>query len=164
MKHVIDTIATDHHSLTRSERAHAENCAMCGNQLRMMQRIEDGIQSIPAASAPVPEKLRSLVFARIREPLYQIWHILAAGTLAFVSPFFLKHFVEQRGLQLSGDMLTVVFAGYGILIVLLIVPLSYRLFDLFNEDVHDLEHRVDAFLDQNPVRSLGVAIRKRVGF
>ena len=164
MNHIIEAITTDHHALTRAERTHATGCPLCAAHLRMMQRIESGIANIPPAPKPVPEALRQFVFRRIREPFYRVWHILFVGLLVFLSPLFLRYFAAHGGMQLSGDMLTLVFAGYGILIMLLILPLSYRLFDLWGDDVHDLEHRVDAFLDENPLRSLGVAIRKRVGF
>ena len=167
MNHVLDIIATDHYTLTRAERAHADQCPLCGSELRMMERIERGIANLPPTPQTVPARLRSLVFQRIGEPMYRLWHILAAGFLVFVSPLFLRHFAQHGGMQLSGDMLTVVFAGYGILIVLLILPLSYRLFEMFNADVHDFEHRVDALLDHHPLRAIGamgVAIRKRVGF
>ncbi len=164
MNHIIENILWDHGSLNAAEQRHLSECAACRHQLAMVERIEDGIQNLPSAPVLVPERLRVLVFRRIREPLYRVWHILAAGSFVLVSPFFLRHYALNKEMQLSGDMLTVVFAGYGVLLLLLILPLSHRLFDLFSDGVHDFEHRVDAFLGDNPLRSMGGAIRKRVGF
>lgn len=163
--HYLTDIQRDHAALRPAALAHIEACSMCRNELRMMQRIERAVTELPRAPQAVPEKLRVMVFRRLSEPFYRIWHVLAAGLLVLVSPLFIKRLAgHYAGVQLSQDMQLVLFAMYGLLLLLLLLPLTYRLLDAYNQDIHDLERSADDFLEHHSLRRFGGAIRKRVGF
>ena len=94
-------------------------------EYELARRIEDGITRL--ATRPVPGRLRSMVFGALYQPAYRVWHILAATLLLGVAPLFLAH--SFRNLPgLGSGWIASMFALYGVLILVLMMPLAFQIF------------------------------------
>ena len=166
-EHYIEEITANHHALSEAARAHIKDCPTCRTELKMMLRIEQGVAELP--EQPVPPSLRQRVFRRIFQPAYNAWHLAITGIVLLLSPVLLQYMAGAKiGPTLPRDFQIGLFSLYGVLIFFVAVPISFRLFQNFGDDIHDMEHRVDDFLDnfdaQESLRNLGARFRKRVGF
>ncbi len=152
MKHYIEEIRQDTAGLTQEARRHLRECAACSREYQIMRAVETGIESMTESSVPAELKIR--IFARISSPVYRLWHLLAAALMLASSPVLLKYLLTKNpSLYLNEYTLISLFVYFGILIVLVLLPLTFQLFGQYETKIHEIEKAFDHYLE-HPVRNL----------
>lgn len=156
MIHFKEEIQRDHLHLSQDALIHIDTCPECRVEYRIMTSIEHGIAGIPLLA--LPRGLRDQIFARVLRPVYQIWHLLAGALFAIAGPFVLARAMDPQ-MQFGERTLAALFAGYGVLLVALSVPLAHYLLSSHRSRVGDFEKEVDELLD-HPLKELGRLIKR----
>ncbi len=156
MMHFKEEIQKDHLRLSNEALLHIDSCRECRAEYRIMTAIEHGIAGIPLLA--VPRALREQIFSRVLRPVYQIWHLIAGGLFALAGPLVLARAMDPQ-MQFGERTLAALFAGYGVLLVGLTMPLAHYLLSTYRSRVGDFEKEVDELLD-HPLKELGRLIKR----
>ena len=157
--HYIKEIQREHTNLSPAARKHIHECDSCKIEYETMLHIQDGVRHMPRFAVPPELKLR--VLKKILNPVYSFWHIMVSGILLLASPLFLRYMAGNvADFNLSQDMLIFLFALYGALLVLIILPVAFKLIQSYSEDIHDIERSLDDMLD-HPAKSIAGVFRKK---
>lgn len=108
----------------------------------------------PRPEKPVPAILRQMVFGRLQQPLYKVWHLLLALAVLALSPLLLLQFstADPHLVQSNQDIKILMYIGFGLFTFLLLFPLSWMLWE-------SLDHR-DPDWDKNPLGVLAAAFHR----
>lgn len=145
MNHCLESIRTDHHSLTEKELTHVQVCEQCRTEYNLMQKMEKAIQSVP--DSPVPLSLKNIVMQRVIVPVYKMWHVVAVLIVAIASPALFSYLARVLKVTDEYLVLTTVLL-YAILVPLLILPLTNMVFRKYRNRVESFSGSVDAYLEE----------------
>ncbi len=146
---IIQEIRRDHRNLSAEARAAVESNATVRAEYEAMSAIEKGIQTMPMR--PVPLRLKTLVFERILQPAYNFWHLGIAVVLLALSPIMLQSLLRQTdAILMDRAALIGIYALYGVLTSLLILPLSFALFQQYKDKIENFKDSLDAYLENSP--------------
>lgn len=144
MTHYLNEIRSDHGTLSAEARTHIEMCELCAAEMRLMSRIETGIRSIPHRE--VPSHLAAAVIRRIFSPMYRLWHLVAGTLLVMSGPMV---FLKAREIVPNGfttNLSTAIYIFYGILVFVMLFPLSSMLLGMYGSRVKEVSEKFDDYL------------------
>ncbi|MBI3394670.1 MAG: hypothetical protein HY042_02430 [Spirochaetia bacterium] len=158
MRHWIEEIRTDTRTLPSDARAHIDECGLCRTEYRLMHAIETGLMGLPLGMVPAAMRRRVMegVAAVALAPAYKTWQLLIAVIVTIVSPIALA---RSKFLGIDDDATAVLFGLYGVLTVLVVLPISFQLFSAYRKRFEKLERDFDAVLD-HPIKEIGRMLKK----
>lgn len=122
----------------------AQNHPVGRRELRIAGSIAGGVADLPRLS--VPARLRAMVLDRLRKPAYRWYHLAATAALAAISPIAWQQ--SGGGLQIAEGMLPWVFLAFGLLNLMLVLPLAAHIYLHRRGDLEELGRSFDDYLDQ----------------
>ena len=89
----------------------------------------------------------------MQRPKYKIWHYVLTTALLLISPLLIAQLVQTNTAHMSENVLTLTYSIFGIIAVLMLIPIAYKLLYTYNKSIENLENRFDEYLDK-PIKSL----------
>ena len=128
-KHYRKQIIEDSENLDGFASAHIQGCVSCQAELNRIQKIEAVLSNLP--ELPYPGQLKSDILRILWEqPAYSLWQLLFGTFLLLISPLVMQYLILNKpGIELHKNMLILIFTIYGILISLVMVVISYRIYN-----------------------------------
>ncbi|MCR9145264.1 MAG: hypothetical protein NXI24_23700 [bacterium] len=121
-------------------------------EARIASSIAGGIGELPRLS--VPARLRAMVLDRLGRPAYRWYHIAAAAMLAALSPIVFQEAQISGALAIEAHWMPWVYISFGLLNVMLVVPVAFHIFLNRRDDIEQLGRSFDDYLE-SPGRFLG---------
>ena len=143
MKHYFEEIIRDHEELDAVALKHIESCSVCSKELLLMQKITNSISEMPEQRMPFAYKEQLLKL--IQQPRYKIWHYLWTTLLLAISPLVLARFLRSSNIN-SPDLLYTVYAVFGSLAVIMLIPIATKLLYNYQHSVEEIEKTFDDYL------------------
>lgn len=148
-KLLIQKIYTISSSLTKKELEDIQKSAYLKTELEIASRLDASIKAMEHEKFTPPPGLRNLVMRKILEPAYKIWHVLVVMFIIVISPVFLTWESEEYDGLLEQHLLITIFIYYGILITLLLLPLSYQIISKHRKKMEHIKDNFDEYLDSS---------------
>lgn len=123
----------------------AKTTAVGRREVRISRGIASGVEDLPRLS--VPARLRALVLDRLRGPAYRWYHIAAAVMFAGLSPIVFQHAQVNGVLTINSTWLPWVFFFFGLLNLMLVVPLAFHILLNRRDDIEELGRSFDDYLE-----------------
>ncbi len=131
--------------LSPEAEAFAQSHPIGRREARIARSIAEGVADQPRLS--VPARLRALVLDRLRRPAYRWYHIAAAGMLAALSPLIFQQAQGEGALAVDAAWMPWVYICFGLLNVMLVVPLAFHIFLNRRDDIEELGRSFDDYLE-----------------
>lgn len=120
----------------------AEQHPVGRRERRIAGSIAEGVAELPRMS--VPARLRAMVLDRLRKPAYRWYHLAATAGLAAISPIAWQH---SGALSVAPGMLPWVFLAFGLLNLVLVVPLAAHIYMNRRGELEELGRSFDDYLE-----------------
>ena len=155
-KDMLLKIYTQSEDLSKSDLAKIHASKHLQNELLIAKNLNKKIKALPREPFSPPPRLRELVFRKIFQPAYKIWHILLVMFIIILSPVFLAWEVEIFENIIEDNLLVIIFIYYGVLITLLLLPLSFQLMTKHKNRFEGFQHQFDDYLDTSITKAKNI--------
>lgn len=141
----LQQIHDEHKSLTEEQKTHVKQCSECKKELAVMISIEKSVRSFPMRA--IPEAFRQRLVDHVLRPSYRIWQLVLSLGLVMLTPVLINHYLlGSNGWQALHYTIAI---SSGVLAFLILIPLTYILFENYYTRIVSMQERVDSFLDHS---------------
>lgn len=146
MKHYFEEILKDHVNLSPKAKNHIKACSICTKEVKLMSKIQQGLNTMPNKKMPL--EFKAQLIQLMQRPKYKIWHYVLTMALLLISPLLIARLVQSNTAHMSENVLILTYSIFGVIAVLMLIPIAYGLFYTYNKSIKHLENRFDEYLDK----------------
>ena len=125
---------------------HIDQCFLCKSEFHTMEEIEKNIKNLPVFATPtdILFKLRTLMEKQKEKFSAKLSHSLLALGIICLSPYLLGRMIKKFPLiHLNYELSISIFIFIGILVVFLLIPISFQLWQNHTSLIEKFKHDLD---------------------